>query len=155
MIDNTFPSPANFNPVSLGYDVVLHSATKYLNGHSDIVAGAAVGSKHHVWEITKLLNHMGGSLDPHACFLLSRGMKTLSLRMKYQNESALKLARALEASGKCAKVIYPGLESHPDHKRAKEYFRGFGGVVSFEYAGSVSELGNRMKLEMLKSLRMY
>lgn len=145
LIDNTFPSPLNFNPIAWGYDLVLHSATKYLNGHSDIVAGAVIGSKSLVKEVLVLLNHLGGTLDPHACFLLNRGMKTLSVRMKQQNETSLQLAKALEASGKCKKVIYPGLPSHPQHGRAKEYFRGFGGIVTFEYNGTASKLDAALK----------
>ncbi len=139
LIDNTFPSPYNFNPISVGYDVVLHSATKYLNGHTDIVAGAVMGKEAHIDAVLRLLNYLGGCLDTHPCFLLDRGMKTLAVRMRYQNESALALARALEKHPKCAKVIYPGLPSHPDHAKAKEYFKGFGGMLSFEYQGTAEQ----------------
>jgi cystathionine beta-lyase/cystathionine gamma-synthase len=133
IVDNTFPSPVNFNPIEMGFDVVLHSATKYLNGHSDIVAGCVLGKREIIQEVKELLNHLGGSLDPHACFLLQRGLKTLFLRVKHQNETALEFARALQ--GKVPRVIYPGLPSHPGHKRAGEFFRGYGAMVSFEFPG--------------------
>lgn len=139
IIDNTFPSPVNFNPYPMGYQLVIHSATKYLNGHTDIAAGCVVGSEAHIRRITHLLNHLGASLDPHACYLLNRGLKTLSLRVKWQSETALKMARRLESHPKVERVLYPGLTSHPDHERAKEWFRGFGGMFSFEYHGSVEE----------------
>ena len=137
IIDNTFASPINFRPAELGFDLSIHSATKYLNGHTDIVAGAVIGRRELVQRITHKLNHLGGALDPHACFLLSRGMKTLAVRVRYQNESALKIARFFEQHPMVAKVNYPGLESHPNHIRACELFDGFGGVLSFELAGGV------------------
>jgi cystathionine beta-lyase/cystathionine gamma-synthase len=132
MIDNTFASPINFRPCELGFDLSLHSCTKYLNGHSDIVAGAVIGRAELIREVTHKLNHLGGTLDPHACFLLHRGMKTLAVRVRYQNESALRIARFLEDHPAVMKVNYPGLESHPRHQRARELFEGFGGVLSFE-----------------------
>jgi len=135
IIDNTFASPINFRPPQFGYDLSLHSCTKYLNGHSDIVAGAVIGRSELVKKVKHRLNHLGGSLDPHACFLLHRGMKTLALRMRQHNESALKIARFLENSKEVEKVSYPGLESHPDHKRASELFDGFSGMMSFELRG--------------------
>ena len=137
IIDNTFASPINFRPADLCFDLSIHSATKYLNGHTDIVAGAVIGRRALVERITRKLNHLGGALDPHACFLLSRGMKTLAVRVRYQNESALKIARFLEQHPRVAKVNYPGLEGHPNHLRACELFDGFGGVLSFEMAGGV------------------
>lgn len=132
MIDNTFATPINFRPLEHGFDLSIHSATKYLNGHSDIVAGAVIGCKARIDKVVHLMNHLGGSLDPHACFLLTRGMKTLSLRMARQNSNTLTLARALEAHPAVAKVHYPGLETSPYHKRAKTLFSGFGGVLAFE-----------------------
>src|SRR5262249_37783439 len=96
MIDNTFTSPVNFRPLDRGFDLSLHSCTKYLNGHSDIVAGAVIGSASWIERITHRQNHLGGSLDPHACFLLDRGLKTLVVRVRHQNESALQIARSLE-----------------------------------------------------------
>lgn len=137
LIDNTFASPINFRPIEIGFDLCLHSCTKYLNGHSDIVAGAVIGDAARIEQVLHKLGHLGGVLDPHACFLLQRGMKTLALRVRFQNHSALKLARFLEAHSAVAKVNYPGLTSHPRHERAKELFEGFGGVLSFELKGGV------------------
>lgn len=132
LIDNTFPSPYNFRPVEWGFDLSLHSCTKYLNGHSDIVAGAVIGRADLIEKITHKLNHLGGTLDPHACFLLHRGMKTLALRMKQHNACALKIAQFLEQHHAVSQVNYPGLESHPQHQRARELFDGFSGMLSFE-----------------------
>jgi cystathionine beta-lyase/cystathionine gamma-synthase len=132
IIDNTFASPVNFRPPEVGFDLSLHSCTKYLNGHTDIVAGAVIGRAQLVERITHKLNHFGGSLDPHACFLLHRGMKTLALRVRYQNESGLGIARFLEGHPAVAKVNYPGLESHAGHARARDLLNGFGGMMSFE-----------------------
>ena len=137
IIDNTFASPINFRPAEIGFDLSLHSGTKYLNGHTDIVAGAVIGRAELVERITHTLNHLGGSLDPHACFLLHRGMKTLAVRVRHQNESALKIARWLEQHRAVARVNYPGLESHSNHLRACELFDGFGGVLSFELEGGL------------------
>ena len=137
IIDNTFASPINFRPPERGFDLSLHSCTKYLNGHSDIVAGAVIGREDLIQKITRKLNHLGGSLDPHACFLLHRGIKTLAVRMGYQNQSALHIARFLESHPAVAKVNYPGLESHPAHRRARELFSGFSGMLSFEIKGGV------------------
>jgi len=136
MIDNTFASPINFRPAEWGFDLLLHSGTKYLNGHNDIVAGAVVGRAEWIEKVTHKLNHLGGSLDPHACFLLHRGMKTLAVRMKQHNESALKIALILERHPKVSKVNYPGLTSHAGHARAKELFDGFSGMLSFELSGT-------------------
>lgn len=135
LIDNTFASPINFRPLELGFDLSLHSATKYLNGHSDIVAGAVIGSSDLIRKVKHRLDHLGGSLDPHACFLLHRGMKTLALRVRYQNESALRIAKFLESHEAVDKVNYPGLESHAQYKRAIELFDGFSGMLSFEPKG--------------------
>lgn len=137
LIDNTFASPINFRPLDLGFDLSLHSATKYLNGHSDIVAGAVIGRDDWIKKITRRLNHLGGSLDPHACFLLHRGMKTLALRMGCHNHNALTLARALETHPAVRQVNYPGLESHPAHATARNLFDGFSGMLSFELHGGV------------------
>ncbi|MBE9522618.1 MAG: aminotransferase class I/II-fold pyridoxal phosphate-dependent enzyme [Proteobacteria bacterium] len=137
VIDNTFASPVNFRPPEWGFDLSLHSCTKYLNGHSDIVAGAVIGCTDLIEKITHKLNHLGGSLDPHACFLLHRGLKTLAVRVKYQNESTIKIARFLEEHPAVKKVNYPGLESHPRYQRACELFDGFSGMLSFELKGGV------------------
>jgi cystathionine beta-lyase/cystathionine gamma-synthase len=132
IVDNTCATPVNYRPIEHGFDVVLHSATKYLNGHSDIVAGVVVGRAPLVKEVKHKLDHLGGSLDPHACFLFERGLKTLALRVRYQNESALGIARFLERHPAVARVHYPGLESHPRHSRAKKWFAGCAGLMSFE-----------------------
>jgi cystathionine beta-lyase/cystathionine gamma-synthase len=137
LIDNTFASPINFRPPEWGFDLSIHSCTKYLNGHSDIVAGAVIGHGDLIEKITHKLNHLGGSLDPHACFLLQRGIKTLAVRMKHQSESALKIAKFLEDHQMTKKVNYPGLESHPQHQRASELFDGYSGMLSFELKGDV------------------
>lgn len=137
MIDNTFTSPINFRPLEHGFDLSIHSCTKYLNGHSDIVAGAIIGPKELISQITHKLNHLGGTLDPHACFLLHRGIKTLGVRVRHQNASAMEIARFLESQPEVERVHYPGLASHPQHNRAKELFDGFGGMLSFELQGGV------------------
>ncbi|MGA9768250.1 MAG: aminotransferase class I/II-fold pyridoxal phosphate-dependent enzyme [Blastocatellia bacterium] len=138
LIDSTFASPINFRPPEHGFDLSIHSATKYLNGHSDIVAGAVIGRAALVEQVKHKLDHLGGSMDPHAAFLLYRGIKTLALRVRFQNESALKLAQFLEGHPRVAHVNYPGLESHPNHARARELFEGFGGVLSFELDGDIA-----------------
>ena len=135
LIDNTFSSPVNFRPPEWGFDLSLHSCTKYLNGHSDIVAGAVIGRADLIQKVAHKLNHLGGSLDPHACFLLHRGLKTLAVRVKFQNESTLKIAKFLEENPVINNVNYPGLESHPMHQRARELFDGFSGMLSFELNG--------------------
>jgi cystathionine beta-lyase/cystathionine gamma-synthase len=137
MIDNTFATPVNFRPAEIGFDLSLHSCTKYMNGHTDLVAGAAIGRRELIDRIKKKLNHMGGTLDPHAVFLLYRGMKTLALRVRQQNASALAVATALEKSSAVTRANYPGLESHPRHARARQLFGGFGGMLSFELKGGL------------------
>ena len=139
IIDNTFASPVNFRPAEVGIDIILESATKYMNGHTDIIAGVVAGSKEMVWEIKLTLDHLGGVLDTHTCYLLERGLKTLPVRVREQNASALRLAEFLEGHDKVAKVNYPGLKSHPQHARAARLFEGFGGMLSFELRGGVEE----------------
>ncbi len=145
MIDNTFATPVNFRPLDYGYDIALHSCTKYLNGHSDIVAGAVVGRKDLMEKISHKLIHLGGSLDPHACFLLYRGLKTLWVRVQYQNENALSIARFLDQHPLVLSVNYPGLLSHPDHERACKLLDGFGGMLSFEVRGGVENADRLMR----------
>ena len=152
MIDNTFASPVNFRPLEMGFDLSLHSATKYLNGHSDIVAGAVIGKSNLIEKVTHKLNHLGGSLDPHAAFLLHRGIKTLALRVKQHNESALQIAQFLEKHGDVARVNYPGLESHPNHERAKRLFDGFGGMMSFELHDGVEGAESFMRAARLPAV---
>jgi len=152
IIDNTFASPVNFRPIEAGFDLSIHSATKYLNGHADIVAGVVSGGAELIERIRHKANHLGGSLDPHAAFLLSRGLKTLALRVRYQNESALRIARFLEGHRAVECVHYAGLESHPRHARARSLFAGFGGVLSFELKGPASradEFAARVRLPIV------
>jgi cystathionine beta-lyase/cystathionine gamma-synthase len=139
MIDNTFASPVNFRPPEHGFDLSLHSCTKYLNGHSDIVAGAVIGRGTLVNKVKHRLDILGGSLDPHAVSLLHRGMKTLALRVRFQNESTLAIAKFLSSHPAVDCVHYAGLESHPRHGRARELFEGYGGVLSFELKNGVGE----------------
>ena len=113
----------------------LHSATKYLNGHSDLVAGVSIGKGEWIGAIKSLQNHLGGSLDPHACYLLHRGLRTLAVRVRQQNASALRIAEFLAGRSEVAKVNYPGLSTHPHHERARELFTGFGGMLSYELVG--------------------
>jgi cystathionine beta-lyase/cystathionine gamma-synthase len=138
MIDNTFATPVNFRPAEWGYDISLHSCTKYLNGHSDIVAGAVIGREDMVKKIAHKLIHLGGSLDPHACFLLHRGMKTLAVRIRHQNRSAQAIAEYLAGHPAILRVNYPGLPDHPGHDRARRLLAGFGGMISFELKGGLS-----------------
>lgn len=138
VVDNTFATPVNFRPREHGYDVVVHSGTKYLNGHSDVVAGAVVAAPYVLRRVRKKMKQLGGSLDPHACFLLERGMKTLAVRVARQNRTALGLARFLEDHPGVARVHHPGLESHAGHDRAARLFDGFGGMLSFEPAGGTA-----------------
>lgn len=138
IVDNTCATPVGYRPIEHGFDLVVHSATKYLNGHSDIVAGVVCGGATRVQAVKHRLDHLGGTLDPHACFLLHRGIKTLALRFRHQSESALAIARFLERHPAVARVHYPGLESHARHARAREWFRGCGGLLSFELAGGLA-----------------
>lgn len=135
VIDNTFATPFNFRPLEVGFDLSIHSATKYLNGHSDVVAGAVVGPAYLVRRARRRLKQFGGSLDPHASYLLNRGMKTLGLRMRRHNESALAVARFLEERDEVSTVNYPGLPTHAGHERARDLFGGYGGMISFELEG--------------------
>jgi cystathionine beta-lyase len=132
VIDNTFASPINQTPLALGIDVVVHSATKYLNGHSDLNAGAVVASREIIARIRPCAVNHGGMLDAHACYMLERGLKTLALRVERQNENAGKLAQWLQRHPAVTRVNYPGLSDHPDHAIAARQMRGFGGMLSFE-----------------------
>ncbi len=135
IIDNTFASPVNFRPLANGFDLCVHSATKYLGGHSDLVAGAVMGSTDRIEQVRKALNHYGGSLDPHTGFLLARGIKTLALRVRAQNDNAMALAGFLAGHRAVAAVNYAGLASSPDHVHAAKLLSGFGGMLSFRLSG--------------------
>lgn len=147
IIDNTFASPVNQNPIDLGIDVVTHSGTKYIGGHSDLCCGAAVGSKEHIKQIWSSAFHFGGSLDAHTCWLVERSLKTIVLRVRQQNENALKLAGWLKANQKVGRVYYPGLPDHPGHEIAKAQMPGgFGGMLSFEVQGDPHAFMDRLRL---------
>jgi cystathionine gamma-synthase len=133
--DNTFATPINQNPLALGADLVIHSATKFLGGHADALGGVVCGDPEWVGRIYHYREITGAALDPMAAFLLIRGMKTLHLRIRQQNESALRIARWLETHPAVASVFYPGLETHPQHEIAHRQMRGYGGVLSFMLKG--------------------
>ena len=133
--DNTFATPVNQNPLALGADLVIHSATKFLGGHADALGGVVCGDPEWVKRIYHFREITGAVLDPMAAFLLIRGMKTLQLRLKQQNESALSIARWLQSHPSVAAVFYPGLETHPHHDIARRQMRGYGGVLSFMLKG--------------------
>jgi cystathionine beta-lyase/cystathionine gamma-synthase len=135
VMDSTFASPINQQPLKLGIDLVMHSATKYLNGHSDVTAGALVGSKALIDRLQPARKLFGGVLEPASAFMLARGIKTIAVRVQRQNASAMRLAEWLEKDRRVARVFYPGLPSHPDHAIAVKQMSGFGGMVTFEAAG--------------------
>ena len=136
VIDNTFASPVNLRPAELGFNVVLHSATKYLGGHSDLAAGVVTGPNDLLDDVRHTTKLLGGMLDPHACFLLHRSLKTLGVRVRQQNDTAQAVAEALAAHDAIERVRYPGLSAHPDHDRARTLLDGFGGMVSFDLASA-------------------
>jgi cystathionine beta-lyase/cystathionine gamma-synthase len=135
VVDSTFASPINFRPLEHGADVVIHSTTKYLNGHHDILGGAVIGTTSYVDEVRRKMIVWGQSPDPFSVWLLERGMKTLDVRVRRQNENALKLAQWCETRPEFARVLYPGLESHPDYEIAQQCLDGFGGMMAVELAG--------------------
>ncbi len=135
LVDATFASPINFRPLEHGADVVISSATKYLNGHSDVIAGAVAGSNSVVEEVTRLMKLWGSSLDPHSAWLIDRGMRTLSVRMERHNLNGMALATWASTHPAIARVHYPGLASHPDHELAKRLLGGYGGMLGLELAG--------------------
>lgn len=148
IVDNTFATPINFRPIEHGIDIVVQSASKYLNGHSDLVAGAITSSADQIEAIRHELNHWGGTLDPHACFMLQRGLKTLALRVAQQNATADALAHALSDHPGVRRVNYPTLSSHPQHDYAMEHFAGCGGVLSFELAEGLDPAAFISRLEL-------
>ncbi|MGB5645820.1 MAG: PLP-dependent aspartate aminotransferase family protein [Muriicola sp.] len=151
LIDNTFASPVNQNPIDLGIDVVIHSATKYMGGHSDILAGAVACSKAHMEPIFQLAKNLGGSLSDYTVWLLERSIKTMGIRVKAQNENAQKLAEFLENHSDIARVYYPGLPTHPDHELAKSQMHGFGGMMSFELNEALDASLFQKSLKLIKS----
>lgn len=150
MIDNTFASPVNQNPINFGIDLVLHSATKYLGGHSDLLAGALACSSKHMEQVFKVAKSLGGNLSDLSVWLLERSIKTLSVRVKQQNENALALAHFLETHPAIEKVFYPGLASHPDHALAKLQMKGFSGMMSFELRSTVQRSTFEKSLQIIQ-----
>ncbi len=149
LVDATFASPINFRPLEHGADVVITSATKYLNGHSDVIAGAVAGSASFVEEVNRLMRLWGQAIDPHAAWLIDRGMRTLSVRMERHNANGMAIAQWAEQHAGISKVHYPGLPSHPDHEHAKSVQSGFGGMVGLELKG-----GAKAAERMLKRLKL-
>jgi cystathionine beta-lyase/cystathionine gamma-synthase len=149
LVDATFASPINFRPLEHGADVAITSATKYLNGHSDVIAGAVAGSASFVEEVTRLMRLWGQAIDPHAAWLVDRGMRTLALRMARHNTNGTAVAEWAVGHPAIAKVHYPGLPSHPDHEHAKAVLDGFGGMVGLELAG-----GPKAAERMLKRIKL-
>ena len=149
LVDATFASPMNFRPLEHGADVVITSATKYLNGHSDVIAGVVAGSASLVEEVTRLMRLWGQAIDPHAAWLVDRGMRTLALRMARHNANGMAVAEWAAGHPAFATVHYPGLPSHPDHAHAKAVLDGYGGMVGLELAG-----GPRAAERMLKRLKL-
>jgi cystathionine gamma-synthase len=141
IVDSTFATPINQQPLEFGVDLVIHSATKYLGGHNDLLAGAVVGPRELVAEIKKSRGVLGGITGPQAAYLLLRGLKTLALRVQRHNENGMRVAQFLESHPKVRRVYYPGLSSHPDYAVAQEQMSGFGGVVSFEIEGDLESTG--------------
>lgn len=149
LIDSTFATPINQRPLEWGIDFVVHSATKYLSGHNDLLAGVVVGRADRIKALRDARGVLGGIVDPQNAYLLDRGIKTLGVRVEQQNRTALAVARFLEAHPKIDRVWYPGLESHPDHAIAAAQMTGFGGVVSFEVDGDLkttSQFIDRLKI---------
>ena len=150
-IDNTFASPINQKPIEFGVDLVMHSATKYFGGHSDLSAGAVASSHQNIERIWNVSKNLGGNLSDMTVWLLERSMKTLGLRVKAQTKNAMKLAKWLNRHPKILKVHYPGLKSHPEHKLAKAQMTGFGAMLSFELDKSLDSEKFQKKLKLIKS----
>ncbi|MDO6473175.1 PLP-dependent aspartate aminotransferase family protein [Maribacter sp. 1_MG-2023] len=150
LIDNTFASPVNQNPIDFGIDVVIHSATKYMGGHSDICAGAVASTTEHMERIFHLAKNFGGSLSDYTVWLLERSMKTMGIRVRAQNENALAMAHFLDDLADIEKVYYPGLSSHPNHDIARKQMKGFGGMLSFELNASFNASQFQKALQLIK-----
>ncbi len=149
LVDATFASPINFRPLEHGADVVITSATKYLNGHSDVIAGAVAGTASFVEEVNRLMRLWGQAIDPHAAWLVDRGMRTLAVRMERHNSNGMAVAQWAEQQPGITKVHYPGLASHPDHAHARSALAGFGGMVGLEIKG-----GTKATERLLKRLKL-
>lgn len=140
VVDNTFATPVNQNPLKLGADLVIHSATKFLCGHSDAMGGVLCGKEELVKKVFHFREINGASIHPESAYMIARGMKTLELRIERQNASALKIARFLKAHDKVSDVFYPGLETHPEHDIAQKQMSGFGGILSFALKGGYDDV---------------
>ena len=151
MIDNTFASPINQTPIDLGIDISLHSATKYLGGHSDICAGAVAATKEHIDIIWNKAKNLGGNMSDFMCYLLERSIKTLGIRVDRQNKNAQFIAEFLNKHKAVAKVYYPGLKGHPNHRIAKQQMNGFGGMMSFELDQKYDAVSFQKDLKMIKA----
>ncbi|HMB63544.1 MAG TPA: aminotransferase class I/II-fold pyridoxal phosphate-dependent enzyme [Eudoraea sp.] len=151
MIDNTFASPVNQNPIDFGIDVVIHSATKYMGGHSDICAGAVVSTQRYIDQIYNLAKSLGGSLSDYTVWLLERSIKTMGLRVMAQNKNAGYMAEYLSQHKDVKKVYYPGLPSHPDHALATAQMHGYGGMLSFELKSHIDPSQFQKALKLIKS----
>ena len=149
-IDNTFASPINQNPIELGIDIVMHSATKYLGGHSDILAGVIACSNENMNKIWHVAKNFGGTLSEFMVWMLERSIKTLALRVKAQNRNAKRLAKFLDQHDDIKNVYYPGLKSHPQHQLAKSQMKGFGGMLSFELSDEIDALKFQNELKLIK-----
>ncbi|MCG9973118.1 trans-sulfuration enzyme family protein [Christiangramia crocea] len=150
MIDNTFASPVNQNPIDFGIDVVIHSATKYMGGHSDILAGTVISSEEYINRIFHMAKNFGGSLSDYTVWLLERSLKTMGLRVKAQNENAMKLAEFLNSHPDVANVYYPGLKDHPDHELATGQMKAYGGMLSFELKENINASEFMKALKLIK-----
>ena len=150
MIDNTFASPINQNPADFGIDIIIHSATKYMGGHSDISAGAVAASRKHVEQIWKTAINLGGNLSDQTVWLLERSLKTLNLRVKEQTKNAQFMAEYLENNPNIDAVYYPGLASHPQHQTAKKQMKGFGAMLSFELKEGIDAMEFQRNLQLIK-----
>ena len=151
IIDNTFSSPINQNPSDFGIDIIIHSATKYLGGHSDILAGALASTKSNIDKIIESSINYGGNLSEYTVWLLERSIKTLSLRVNKQNENALKVADYLSNHEKVNAVHYPGLKTHPDYELSSKQMKGFGGMLSFELSNLEEAVLFTRKIKLIKS----
>jgi len=150
IIDATLATPYNIKPIEMGVDVVIHSATKYLGGHNDLMAGVCLGSNALMTDLYKMQRMMGATPGPLTCFLLERGLKTFGMRMEHHNKAGLAIAQMLEAHPKIEKVWYPALKSHPDHKLGMEQMKGFGSVISFLVKG-----GNKETRQFIDALELF
>lgn len=150
MIDNTFASPINQTPIDFGIDIMIHSATKYMGGHSDILAGAVAASNEHIVRIWNMGKNLGGSLSDFMVWMLERSLKTMNLRVKRQSKNALKMAKYLAKNKNVNAVYYPGLKSHPDYKLAKKQMNAFGGMLSFELKDGIDAMEFQNNLKLIK-----